>query len=69
MARIWLYMSLRHGVVIAPDERDMFDQWSVADPVSPWESQREKRIFDHTFVQNPFVHNKETNAAGACPWE
>jgi deoxyribonuclease-1 len=24
VARIWLYMSLRHGVVIPPDERDMF---------------------------------------------
>ncbi len=69
VARIWLYMSFRHGVVIPPDERAMFERWSGADPVSPWESQREKRIFDHMFVQNPFVHDKETNAAGACPWE
>ncbi len=39
------------------------------DPVSPWESQRENRIFDYAFVQNPFVHGVTPVAAGACPWE
>ena len=48
LARGWLYMSLRHGVTITPDERDMFERWSTDDPVSPWESQREKRVFDYT---------------------
>jgi len=69
LARIWLYMSLRHGVTIIPDERDRLEQWSANDPVSPWESQREKRIFDYTFIQNPFVHDVTPVAAGACPWE
>ncbi len=69
VARIWLYMSFRHGVVISQAERDMFEAWSANDAVSPWESQREKRIFDYTFVQNPFVHGVTPVAAGACPWE
>jgi hypothetical protein len=29
--------SFRHVLVIPSDERDMFDQWSADDPVSPWE--------------------------------
>ena len=29
--------SFRHGVAIPSEERDMFDQWSADDPVSPWE--------------------------------
>ncbi len=69
VARIWLYMSFRHGVVIPPDERDMFVQWSADDPVSTWEKQREARIFDHTFVHNPFVHGVTVDNSGACPWE
>ncbi len=69
VARVWLYMSFRHGVVIPSDERDMFDQWSLDDPVSPWEKQREERIFDHTFVHNPFVHSVTADSAGACSWE
>ena len=69
VARIWLYMGLRHGVNISPDEIFRFERWSANDPVSPWESQREKRIFDHTFVQNPFIHGVTPDAAGACPWE
>jgi len=69
LARVWLYMSLRHGVTIIPDERDRFEQWSADDPVSRWESQREKRIFDYTFIQNPFVHGVTPDSAGACPWE
>lgn len=69
LARVWLYMGLRHGVTITPDERDRFESWSASDPVSPWESKREKRVFVHTFVQNPFVHGVTPVAAGACPWE
>ncbi len=69
VARVWLYMSLRHGVDIPPAERTMFEQWSTNDPVSQWESDREKRIFDHTFVQNHFVHGVTPSAAGKCSWE
>ena len=69
VARVWLYMSFRHGVVISPEERDMFEQWSDDDPVSPWESEKEARVFDRTFVHNSHVHGVATDAAGACPWE
>ena len=69
MARIWLYMNTRHGVVISQQERDMFARWPANDPVSPWESKREARIFAHTFVVNPFVHGVAADAAGACPWD
>ena len=69
VARVWLYMSFRHGVAIPPAEQTMFEQWSIDDPVSPWESERESRIFDHTFVQNPFVHDVPPVSTGACSWE
>jgi deoxyribonuclease-1 len=69
VARIWFYMELRHGVEIASDERTMFEAWAAADPVSPWESEREERIAKHTFVVNPFVRDMPTDASGACPWE
>ncbi len=69
VARVWLYMSFRHGVVISEEEREMFEGWSEDDPVSPWESEREALIFDHTFVQNPFVHGVATDPDGMCPWE
>ena len=69
VARIWLYMSFCHGVVISQEERDMFERWSGNDPVSRWERQRARRIFDYTFVQNPIVHGVTPDAAGACPWE
>ena len=69
VARVWLYMSFRHGVAISQEERDMFEQWSADDPVSKWESQREKRIFNHTFIHNPLVHDVAVDPAGKCPWE
>ena len=69
VARVWLYTSFRHGVVISPEERDMFEQWSDDDPVSPWESEREARVFERTLIQNPHVHGVATDLAGACPWE
>lgn len=68
-ARIWLYMASRHGVDITLAEHAMFEAWSNADPISPWESEREKRIAKHTFVRNPFVHGLATDPTGACPWE
>ncbi len=69
VARVWLYMSFRHGVAISQEERDMFEQWSADDPVSKWESQREARIFDRTFIHNPLVHDVAVDPAGKCPWE
>ncbi len=69
VARVWLYMSFRHGVVIPQDERDMFEEWAENDPVSPWESEREDRVFKYTFVHNPLVDGVTPDTAGACTWE
>ncbi len=62
-------MSLVHGVAIPDEERVLFEQWSAADPVSPWESERETRIAAYTRVNNPFVDGVEPSDIGACPWE
>jgi len=69
VARIWLYMELRYGVMIFPAEKEMYLRWSDNDPVSLWEQKREGRIFDHTFVHNPFVYGVTPNFAGSCNWE
>lgn len=55
VARIWLYMSDRHGVRISADERAMFLRWHKNDPVSAWEREKNRRV---THVQgngNPFI--------------
>lgn len=69
VARIWFYMRAAHGVEIPPYEEAMFLQWAAADPVSPWEIERERRIAAYSRVNNPFVHGVTPSAAGACPWE
>ena len=69
VARVWLYMGQAHGVVIPAAERTMFLRWSMADPISPWESEREKRIADYSGVENAFVHGEVPNPDGACSWE
>ena len=62
-------MRERHGVEIPSAELVMFTQWTAADPVSPWESKREKRIFNYSRVINPFVHGVAPDPAGAFSWE
>jgi deoxyribonuclease-1 len=69
VARIWLYMSVRHSVVMDDAEVAMYQQWSAKDPVSPWESARERRIAEFTGVNNPFIRGVEPTQTGACAWE
>ena len=69
VARIWLFMEDAHGVWIPRDEREMFVAWMDADPISPWEAERERRIFAQTGVRNHFVAGGGADVAGACPWE
>lgn len=44
LARIWLYMRSRHGVVLAPGELEMYMRWSVQDSPQLWEFTRNQRI-------------------------
>jgi deoxyribonuclease-1 len=69
VARIWLYMSLQHGVDVSEAERNMFLQWTHDDPVSRWEKRREARVAALTGIANPFVHGTRASRRGACPWE
>lgn len=69
VARIWFYMNDMYGVQIPPAERAMFLLWASADPVSPWESEREKRIAKHSRVNNHYVNDVTPGPAGSCPWE
>ena len=69
VARVWLYMHERHGVIISDEELAMFNEWSANDPVSPWEKTRHDRIAAIQGNVNPFVADKEPNASGSCLWE
>ncbi|MCZ4279650.1 endonuclease [Kiloniella laminariae] len=69
VARIWLYMSARHGVALIAGEADRFERWSKADPVSPWERGRHDRVARLTGIENPFVARIPPDPAGACWWE
>lgn len=69
VARIWLYMIANHGVSVDASFAEMLHEWSVADPVSPWESRREQRIYDATGRANPLIRGITADISGACPWE
>lgn len=55
VARIWLYMNLRHGVKFLEGEKEMFERWSANDPVSSEELERDERIRKLLGHGNPFV--------------
>ena len=57
VARVWLYMNWKHGVEIPEDELRMFIRWTVTDPVSEWEIERDKRITAIQGNSNPWVSN------------
>ncbi len=69
VARIWLYMHDTYGVSIRDAEWAMFSEWSEMDPVSPWEVERDARIFALTGTRNPYVFPVEGDHAGLCEWE
>ena len=69
VARIWFYMHDRHGVVIPDAEWDMFVDWAEADPVSPWEAERDRRIGLVQGNNNPYVAGWIPDPTGACNWE
>ena len=69
VARVWFYMRMQHGVQIPSAEDAMFQAWALADPVSPWERERQDRIEAETSIGNPFVKAAIPNSAGSCPWE
>jgi len=69
IARVWFYMEQVYGVEIGQLQRAMFERWSDEDPVSPWESERARRIAEYSRVINPFVDGVEPDPAGSCTWE
>ena len=69
VARVWFYMAERYGVVIPPPEQIMFEKWSMMDPVSSWEVEREQHITEISGVSNRFVSGIAPDEKGRCPWE
>ena len=69
VARIWFYMRHAHGVEIEPEDEEIFKIWSDLDPVSPWERERERRIFEFSTLRNMYVYGIEPDSSGACAWE
>ncbi len=55
VARVWLYMSWKHGVVIPNDELRMFIRWDRSDPVTAWERLRNQRIISVQGNGNPWI--------------
>ncbi|PKR50376.1 endonuclease [Thalassospira marina] len=53
VARIWLYMHDRYGVVFQIGELEMFQSWNETDPVSDWEIERDRRIVQVQGFGNP----------------
>jgi deoxyribonuclease-1 len=44
LARVWIYMNYKHGVIIYEDEYLMFLKWSINGPPIEWEFTRNARI-------------------------
>jgi deoxyribonuclease-1 len=59
----------KHGVKISAEEKATFLAWSIADPVSSWEKERDKRIKGVQGNSNPFVENGTVRDSGKCQWE
>lgn len=55
LARVWLYMSYRHNVVMPEGERLMFLRWSLSDPPDEWEYTRNARIKELQGNSNIFI--------------
>ena len=55
LARIWLYMSYKHGVNLSEEERLMFLRWSLSDPPDDWEFIRNARIKELQGNSNAYV--------------
>ena len=69
VARVWFYMNDTYGVLIPDEEWNMFVEWSASDPISPWEAEREDRIFAASGRRNPYVYGGGVDDAGSCEWE
>lgn len=69
VARISLYMMDRHRVAWTAAQIRLFLAWDQADPVNPWERERNKRIAALTGISNPYVTRGRPSARGFCDWE
>ena len=71
VARVWFYMHHEHGFEIPDATWNVLVAWADADPVSPWESERDKRIADPEVQgnHNPYVEGWEPDPEGACSWD
>ena len=69
MVRVWFYMHDEHDVVVPDSEWNMFVAWANADPVSPWEVERDNRIAGVQGSHNDYVHGWPGDEDGACEWE
>jgi deoxyribonuclease-1 len=64
VARIWLYMNDKYGLVLSGDELSMYKRWSSSDPVSDWELVRNQRIKDIQGNGNPFIVESNVEKRG-----
>lgn len=55
IARIYLFMEKKHGVIINQSRKKMFQLWDQMDPVDPQECQRDRLIAQKIGYHNPFV--------------
>lgn len=57
VARIWLYMAQTYGVSLPEGYRKILEQWAEEDPISEWETERDRRIEEIQGNRNPFVRH------------
>lgn len=55
IARVYFYVEYTYGLQLTDGERHLFRAWHLADPVSEWEIERDKRIESLQGNSNPFV--------------
>ncbi|WP_281355546.1 endonuclease [Vibrio agarilyticus] len=55
IARTYLYMSEEYGMRLSSSQRQLMQAWDRQYPVTPWECERDKRIFRVQGNHNPFV--------------
>ncbi|MEL0455052.1 endonuclease [Flavobacteriaceae bacterium SZ-1-7] len=58
VARMVMYLNIRYGEIFSKvGTLDLFIQWNIEDPVSPFEEQRNNVIYGAQGNRNPFIDN------------
>jgi len=58
IARTYLYMITKYNIFLPKAQKDLFKNWDKIFPVTKWECEREKMIFNIQGNRNNYIYKK-----------